>query len=91
MTKHILTTPVELFRGYMARQSFSELKRLKRDIREFKWDRRGKLSDDQILDIERKETIIDFFIQRRIDLNEPGVAKDHADWERKINFKRKYH
>ena len=89
MTKHVLTTPLDLFRKYMAQQSFDELKRLKREIVEFKVDKSKHLPEEALHDLYRREAIVDFHIRRLVNLNDPKTNADYTAWERQMNFKKK--
>lgn len=89
MAKHVLTTPLDLFRQYMARQPLSTLKRLKRELVEFKVEKSKTLPDEILHDIYRREAIIDFNIRRLVNLNEGDNNLDYTAWERKMNHKKK--
>jgi hypothetical protein len=65
MAKNILEYPVNELRQNVCRLSISTIKTLYRGIYEFKWEHAGRLGEEQIADIERKETILFSELQRR--------------------------
>lgn len=76
MSQSILTVPIESFRAQAPRIPSPQLLSLIRGIYEIKWNVRAKLSDDAVGDLERKETICQYELQRRGYL----TKKDYADF-----------
>ena len=89
MTKHVLTTPLDLFRQYMGLQSLPALKRLKRELVDFKIEKSKNLPEPALHDLYRKEAIIDFNIRRLVNLNEGDNNLDYTAWERQMNYRKK--
>jgi len=90
MTQCVLTVSIDEFRNSVKKIGNRGLVKLYQDIYEDKWMLRDRVSAQQILDIARKETIIEKELIYRGYLL-PRDRKDFYEWCNKINFKRKYH
>lgn len=85
----ILMVPLDLFKRRIQRFSLSELKDLVREIKEIKWTARDSLSDNQIVDIERKESSCIYLITQMVNLKNDKDRDDYTRWMKSINFKKK--
>lgn len=85
----ILKIPIDVFRRRLSRFSLSQLKDLVRDINEMKWTMRGKITDEQVAEIERKHSAAVYYISQLVNLKNQGNLKDYTDWTKKTNFKKK--
>jgi len=90
MSQDLLKISLEKFRLEIPFMSFSALKRLEEDIKEFKLAYRTKLTYKQILDIERKESIINTEYAMRFDFNKENLRQQLADRRKKISWRKKY-
>lgn len=90
MAQDLLKTSIGKFRLEVPIMSFAALKQLEEDIKDFKLAYRTKLTYEQILDIERKESIINKEYARRIDFNKGDLLQQKAARNKRLNWKKRY-
>lgn len=89
MAQSILDVPIDSLRRQVASISGPNLRNLIRGIYELKYTIRDGFSDTQVLDLERKESIIQAEMQRRGYLGKKDAA-DYMTWRNGLFRKKNY-
>lgn len=89
MAQSILDVPVDSLRRQVLQISNQNLRGLIRGIYDLKYTIRDKVSDAQILDLERKESIIQGEMQRRGFLGKKD-AQEYLKWRSGLFRKKNY-
>lgn len=87
MAQSILDVPLDRFRVQVSQIHPGNLRGLIMGIYDLKYTLRGSISDAQMLDLERKETIITGELQKRGILTKKNKSEFEA-WRRRL-FKKK--
>jgi len=87
LTQNILTVDVERFREQVHKVGTKTLLNLFTTLMDLKWEAKNRVSDDQVLDIARKESIIQGELQRRGYINKRN-KQEFEEWYKKINFRK---
>lgn len=88
MSQNLLTISQKDFERKISQMSDKSLVSLLRNIYDFKWDCGKRFSQEQMQDIERKETKINNALMQRGYLDQKDY-KDYFEYLRKINFKKR--
>jgi len=86
--KNILTISLEEFTREIGKISSDTLVSLIRGLYDFKWESGKRFSNEQIMDIERKETRILTELKRRNYLNKSNQG-EYNDFFNRVNFKKR--
>lgn len=87
MTQNILTVDIDEFRAAIAKIESTNLLNLLWGLLAEKWITRGEIPDQLILDIARKESIIQKELQRRGFINKDNM-KEYEEEYRRRNYRR---
>lgn len=91
MAQSLTEITVFQFKLLLPRMNIDSLKKTYEQIYEFKWGTQSKyFSQETIMDLERKESLILKELQTRKYLDDQS-KEDYLNWWRKMNYKKRSH
>ncbi len=90
MAKDLLTIDPEIFEKECHKISTSQIKQLIEGIYELKWTSGHTWGQQQIQDMERKQSKLERILQERSYLSE-GNRADYFKWCKDMNYKRRFY